>query len=64
MFVQLVIAAMTTEPCSSRNESPSSATGTDLGSTSTVETATGSASAAASPVGGSLAGNEFAISLS
>src|SRR5262249_14605768 len=62
VFVQDVIAAITTEPCSSAYSSPSTAT--CFFSSVAVCAGTGSESATASPVGGSLAGNESAISLS
>ena len=75
VFVQLVIAAMTTEPCSRSNVSPPIETGTALCSGSASATATGSGCFSSSVSlgdscpgalvdAGSLAGNVSAISLS
>src|SRR4029077_9700050 len=63
VFVQDVIAAITTEPCSSAYSSPS--TSTRFFSSVAVWVGAGSLpSLTPSPVGGALAGNESATSLS
>ena len=71
VFVQLVIAAMTTLPCPSSNCVPSSSTSTEAGSTSATATRAGSGSGACAPsppgtcsVVGSLAGKVSATALS
>ena len=69
VFVQLVIAAMTTEPCSSSNSESPIETGTARGSGEAAATGSGSSSGTCAcpgsvKSGGSLAGNESAIALS
>ena len=68
VFVQLVIAAMTTAPCSSWNVSPSSVTVTEAGAGAAVATGTRSDGTASwpgsTPAGGSLAGKDSATASS
>jgi hypothetical protein len=69
VFVHDVIAAITTDPCSSSQRSPSIVTGTTIRLGSIVATGTRTSSAAWSPAGccslvGSLAGNVSATASS